>query len=115
MLHIVREHLADTAILQCSGRIVAGPEAESLKDAVACEADKRLVILDLAAVDAIDARGLGLLVFFQTLGFALGFELELANPSPRVRKVLDLTRLDFVLEISHSEDAELPISEHAAV
>lgn len=114
MLRIVREHLADTAILQCFGRIVAGPEAEALKDAVACAADKSQVILDLAAVEAIDARGLGLLVFLQTLGCALGYELELVNPAPRVREVLTLTRLDFVLDISHSEGAGEPISEHAA-
>ena len=114
MLRIVREHLADTVILQCFGRIVAGPEAEALKEAVACEADKRQVILDLAGVEAIDARGLGLLVFLQTLGCALGYELELVNPAPRVREVLDLTRLDFVLDISHAETAGEPTSEHAA-
>lgn len=115
MLRIVSEHIGDMAILQCFGRIVAGPEAESMKDAVACEADKRQVILDLAGVEAIDARGLGLLVFLQTLGYALGYELELANPAPRVREVFDLTRLDFVLDISHSEGAGEPISEHAAL
>ncbi len=114
MLQIVRQHLGDTVILQCFGRIVAGPEADFLKDAVACEADKRQVILDLAGVDAIDARGLGLLVFLQTLGCALGYELELLNPAPRVREVLDLTRLDFVLDISHSKGAGAPMSEHAA-
>ena len=114
MLQIITEQLADTAILHCYGRIVAGVEADSLKDAVAREADKRLVILDLAGVDAIDARGLGLLVFLQTLGYALGFDLQITNPATRVREVLGLTRLDSVLEISHSEDAEERISEHAA-
>lgn len=114
MLRIISEHLEETVILHCFGRIVAGAEAEALKDAVACEADNREVILDLAGVEAIDARGLGLLVFLQTLGCALGYELELVNPAPRVREVLDLTRLDFVLDISHSESAEEPMSEHSA-
>ena len=103
MLRIVVEHLADTTILHCSGRIVAGPEAESLKDAVAREVDKRQVIIDVEKVDAIDARGLGLLVFLQTLGYALGFDLQFTNPPPRVREVLDLTRLDSVLDIWRSE------------
>lgn len=114
MLQIVIEHLSDTVILHCFGRIVAGPEADFLKDAVAREADKRQVIVDLARVDAIDARGLGLLVFLQTLGCALGYELGLTNPTPRVREVLDLTRLDFVLDVSHAEGAKEAISEHAA-
>lgn len=115
MLRIITEHLADTAILNCYGRIVAGLEAESLKDAVACQADKRLVIVDLARVDAIDARGLGLLVFLQTLGYALGFNLQFTNPAPRVRAVLDLMRLDSVLEISPSPGAGAPVRQHAAV
>jgi anti-sigma B factor antagonist len=114
MLRIITENLTDTAIVRCHGRIVAGVEVESLKDAVACEADKRLVIVDLAGVDAIDARGLGLLVFLQTLGYALGFDLQFTNPTPRVREVLDLTRLDSVLEISHLEGAGELISEYAA-
>jgi len=106
MLRIITEHDADTAILHCFGRIIAGAEAETLKDAVAGAADKRLVMLDLTEVDAIDARGLGLLVFLQTLGYALGFDLQLTNPTPRMRELLDLTRLDSVLEITHPEGAE---------
>lgn len=114
MLRIITEHLADATILRLFGRIVAGTEAESLKDAVACEADKRLVMVDLAGVEIIDARGLGLLVFLQTLSYALGFELELTNPAPRVCEVLDLTRLDSVLEIPGPKGVGEPISEHAA-
>ena len=113
MLQIIAEHLGDITILHCFGRIVAGAEADSLKDAVVCEADKRLVIVDLSGVDAIDARGLGLFVFLQTLGYALGFELQVADPAPRVREVLDMTRLDTVLEITRPEGAREPISAHA--
>ncbi len=113
MLRIITEHLGDITILRLFGRIVAGPEVESLKDAVACEADERLVMIDLAGIDAIDARGLGLFVFFQALGCALGFELQLTNPARRVRELLELTRLDSVLEISHSEAVGEPISAHA--
>lgn len=114
MLRIVSEHVADAAILHCFGRIIAGAEAESLKDAVAEQADKRLVMLDLAGVDAIDARGLGLLVFLQTLGYALGFSLQLTNPTPRIRALLDLTRLDSVLEVTRSRRAEVQVSTPAA-
>jgi anti-sigma B factor antagonist len=114
MLRISTEHLPDTAILRCYGRIVAGTEAESFKETVACEANKRLVMVDLAGVTAIDARGLGVLVFLQTLGYALGFALELANPTRRVWEVLDLTRLTSVLEISQTEAREKDLSGHAA-
>ncbi len=113
MLRIVAEHLEDITVLHCYGRIVAGTEADSLKDAVACEADKRLVMVDLAGVDAIDARGLGLLVFLQILGYALGFDLQFTNPTAHVREMLDLTRLDSILEISSPEGSGGLISEHA--
>lgn len=113
MLRIIAEHVADTTTLRCFGRIVAGAEADSLKDAVACEADKSIVVLDLSGVEAIDARSLGLFVFLRTLGYALGFELQFTNPAPRVREVLDLTRLDSLLELPHSEGAGARISEHA--
>ena len=114
MLRVITERLADTTILHCFGRIVAGAEAESLKGAVAREADKRQVIIDVGGVDAIDARGLGLLVFLQTLGYALGFELEFSNPAPRVREVLDLIRLDSVLETSRPGGVGGQMSDSAA-
>lgn len=114
MLRITTEHLADTAILHCFGRIVAGTEVESLKDSVAQQAEKRLVVVDLAGVDAVDARGLGLLLFLQALGCALGFEVEFANPTSRVGQLLDLTRLDSVLEISNSQRTEGKFSAHVS-
>src|SRR6266853_1476525 len=99
MLRVVVEHTADTAILRCVGRVVAGEEVHALQDTVVSHANKHVVLLDLAGVDSIDAAGLGLLMFFQTLGRALGFELKLLQPSERVREMLEITKLDSVLEI----------------
>jgi anti-sigma B factor antagonist len=98
MLQVAVEHSADTAILHCVGRIVAGDEADVLKAAVMCQASRRVVLLDLAGVETVDAAGLGLLIFLQTTGCAVGFELQLTNPTRRVRELLELTRLDSVLE-----------------
>jgi ABC-type transporter Mla MlaB component len=44
--------------------------------------------LDLAGVEAIDAAGLGLLVSLHTLGYVVGFGLQVQNPVPRVRTLL---------------------------
>ena len=60
----------------------------------------------LRGVEAIDAAGLGLLVFLHTLGHAVGFELQVRNPMPRVRELLELTRLDSVLEISDEAEGQ---------
>jgi anti-anti-sigma factor len=106
MLERLVERHADTAILHCVGRIVAGDEVRRLRNLVMCQADKRVVLLDLAGVDRIDAAGLGLLVSLQTLGYAVGFELQLLDPQPLVRELLELTGLDSVLEIVPSDDVQ---------
>jgi anti-anti-sigma factor len=85
-----------------------------LRNAVTCQADKRIVLLDLAAVDRIDAAGLGLLVLLHTLGYAVGFELQVRKPQTRVRELLELTRLNSVLKIEPSDEVEatgLPVQE----
>ena len=106
MLQVVVEHTADTVVLRCVGRIVAGEEVHALQDTVVSHTDKHVVLLDLAGVDSIDAAGLGLLMFFQTLGRALGFELTLLQPSERVREMLEITKLDSVLEVCCSNHVE---------
>jgi len=104
MLRIVVERSSDTALLRCIGRIVAGDEARALRDSVMCQADKRVVVLDLSEVDVADAAGLGVLVFTQTLASLVGFNLKVLNPSERVRELLAITGLDSVVEISYSEE-----------
>src|SRR5207244_13185247 len=75
MLQVVVEHTADTVVLRCVGRIVAGEEVHALQDTVVSHTDKHVVLLDLAGVVSIDAAGLVLLMFFLTVGRALGFFL----------------------------------------
>ena len=106
MLQVVVEHSADTVILRCVGRIVAGDEAHVLQDAVANQADKRVVLLDLAGVTGIDAAGLGLLLFLQILSCVAGFDLKLLCPSARVREMLEIAHLDSVFEICTCHDVE---------
>ena len=110
MLQIIVERSMDSALLRCSGRLVAGDGVLRLHEAVLCQADKRSVQLDLLGVESIDAAGLGLLVFFHTLGCVAGFELQLRNPVRRVRELLKLTALDSVLEIQPADEAELQLS-----
>lgn len=99
MLQILVERSLDSALLRCSGRLVAGEEILRLREAVICEADKCRVQLDIAEVEAIDAAGLGVLVSLYTLGCVVGFEFQVRNPIRRVRKLLELTRLDSVLGV----------------
>ncbi|HXW90711.1 MAG TPA: STAS domain-containing protein [Terriglobales bacterium] len=99
MLRIVVEQSMDSAVVRCSGRLVAGKAVLRLREAVMCLADKRIVQLDLAGVEAIDAAGLGLLISLHTLGQVVGFKLQVRNPVRRVGELLKLTRLESVLDI----------------
>ena len=61
----------------------------------------------------MDAAGLGLLIFLQKKGYAVGFELQLTNPTRHVRELLRLTRLDSVFEtVSYSGEPQFSQSTH---
>jgi anti-anti-sigma factor len=113
MLGIVVEQSLDSAVLRCSGRLVAGKEVLHLREAVVCLAHKRRVQLDLAGVKAIDAAGLGLLISLHTLGHVVGFKLQVRNPARRVCELLKLTKLESVLDILPLDETE-QVCGHAA-
>jgi anti-sigma B factor antagonist len=112
MLTTAIERKGSTTIIRCVGRIVVGEELSQLRDAVLCELGQQTIVLDLRAVEAIDAGGLGLFVFLHTCAHGLGTELKLRNPPQRMAELLRLTNLDFVLEIFPSENV---VPRHAAV
>jgi anti-anti-sigma factor len=91
------ERQGSTTIVRCVGRIVVGKELLKLRDAVLCELGQQTIMLDLARVEAIDAGGLGLLVFLHTCVHGLGAGLMLGARSPQVENALRLTKLNSVL------------------
>lgn len=97
MLTITVEHVGESVTLQCVGRIVLGDETALL--CAVMQQEGRKVILDLTQVDAIDAAGIGALLSLQ----AAGIYLRLMNPTPQVREVLRLTKMDSILEICPSQ------------
>ena len=97
MLTITVEHVGESVMLQCVGRIVLGDETALL--CAVMQQEGRKVILDLTQVDAIDAAGIGALLSLQ----AAGIYLRLVNPTPQVREVLRITKVDSILEICPSQ------------
>ncbi len=112
MLEIRIERRGKTAVLSCSGRIDIGEALTRLREAVISELGAATVVLDLARVTAIDAAGLGLLMFLHTRAAGRGCQLKLCAPSPQVSGVLALTRLDSVLTICSSDELDRKV-EHA--
>jgi anti-anti-sigma factor len=100
MLTVTTEQFGNVVTLRCTGRIVRGQETAILCAAV--EHHGRDLVLDLAAVDAIDAAGIGLLVSLQ----AAGIYLKLVNPTKQVREVFRVTKLESIFEIREFQSVE---------
>lgn len=100
MLRITAEKPGTVTILHLQGRIVNGVEEKSLRKAVLSQTDASAIVLDLAKVNTIDARGLGLLLELRDWTHARGVEFRLVNVTKLVQQVLELTELNSVFEIS---------------
>jgi anti-sigma B factor antagonist len=97
--------LGDVTIVSCTGRIVAGPENESLRDHVrALLPDRRDVVLDLAGVGFIDSSGLGTMVRLLTSLRRAQGDLKLCNLPDSVRKLLKLTNLILLFDTHGCEE-----------
>lgn len=114
MLNLRVERRQQTAVVHCSGRIDMGESLTRLREALITQMSAREIFLDLSQVTAIDAAGLGLLVFLHTRAAGRGCTLKLLAPSLQVMNVLSLTRLDSVLTIASAVEArqlERPLPE----
>ncbi|MGC2110944.1 MAG: STAS domain-containing protein [Candidatus Korobacteraceae bacterium] len=99
MLRVDIQSAPGMVTLRCSGRIVLGVEAETLRCMVTSRAEEVLV-LDLRGVHAVDAAGLGLLVELCSWAQRRNSVLAIANPSRRVHKLIAMTRLHSVLRMA---------------
>ncbi len=99
------EEGATETIVRCSGKITA-ESAETfqteIRDRVipisrgkGVDVTQRVVV-DLSGVSYIDSTGLGALLGVWTAGQRRGCDLEITNLSPRVEKLVNLTKLDQV-------------------
>src|SRR2546423_6912880 len=115
MLKIHTRNLGDVAVVSVQGRIVNG-ETASLREAVGSEVAARsqtrgrAIVLDLARVSAVDASGLGLMLELRELAERRDVRLKLANASGFVRRILEVTRLDSVFELSNDREPMTVIS-----
>ena len=99
MLKVHAKNFGNVAILCLRGRIVNG-ETETLRKAVHSVSEVSAVILDLARVTTVDARGLGVMLELREQAEAKGIRFQLMNVSRLVGRVLAVTRLDSVFQIT---------------
>src|SRR5579864_7992681 len=104
MLNTNSQKLGDSTVLWCQGRIVIGDAYAILCNAVLRQTHTRTLILDLAQVDRIDAGGLGVLLGLREWAYSHAIRFQLMNVINQVEHVLELTKLDRVLEFCSVED-----------
>jgi anti-sigma B factor antagonist len=97
--------VSHVTIVDITGRIKLGDETGQLREAVAnlISQKKMKILLNLAGVDYIDSTGVGELVSsFITVRNA-GGDLKLLNLTPKVKDILNVTKLYTVLDIRDDE------------
>jgi anti-sigma B factor antagonist len=104
MLHVTAQQLGDASVLRCRGRFVTGEAYEILRATAMSEGHARLLVLDLAEVDRIDAGGLGVLLGLREWARAHAIRFKLMNVMNRVERLLELTELDRVFEFCSVRD-----------
>ena len=104
MLNTTVQKLGDTTVLRCQGRIVVGDAYTILRNAVLSQTCTRMLVVDLAQVDRIDAGGLGVLLGLRQWAYSHAIRLRLMNVMNQVEQVLQLTKLDRVFEFCSVRD-----------
>ena len=104
MLKVDIQSAPPVVTLVCSGRIVLGVEAETLR-CVATARSERHLLLELSHVSRIDAAGLGVLVELHRWAEQRSATLTIANPSPRAHNLIALTSLNRVLHLCGCDGA----------
>jgi len=99
MLNVHAKKLGTVVVLYLQGQIVTG-ETEILRDAVQSVSEVSAVILDLARVTTIDAGGLGVMLQLREQAESKGIRFGLMNVTKQIGRVLEITRLDSVFQIT---------------
>lgn len=96
-------------ILELSGRLTMGEATDKVDAALRklIDAGERALLLDCAGVPVVDSQGIKSLVWGLTSLQKRGGRLKLLRITPRVREVLDMTRLLTVIETFDDEAAAL--------
>jgi anti-anti-sigma factor len=99
MLKVHTRKLGNVTVVSVQGRIVNG-ETTSLREVVDAQSTVNTVLLDLSRVSTIDASGLGLMLEMREQTQSKGIRFKLMNVTKLVGRVLEVTKLDSVFEIT---------------
>ena len=90
---------ADTAVVRCEGRLVAGVTDLLYTEVKPLIPLTKLVVLDLTDLTHMDSMGIGILIRLYVSAKSAGCELQLINLGKRIRELLGVTHLLSVFSI----------------
>ena len=108
VLKIKRREEDDVVVLEVSGKVMGGPDAEKFKGVIAelIEAGEKKLLIDLSAVPWMNSSGVGILISAYTSMKNAGASVKFLNINERVKSILMVTKLLTVFESYYSrEDA----------
>lgn len=100
-MELKTKKLEDILVIEVNGEIMGGADAEDFRNIIyeAIEEDNANVVIDLASASWMNSSGLGMLISGLTTTRSSGGDLRLANLSDRVRRPLEITKLESVFLI----------------
>ena len=103
------ECLQDLAVVRCSGRMVRGAALDQFRRRIEQLMEQlgrvRVLVLDVSAVEQLDAGGLGTLLQVRRWAAQRSVKVKLANPPAFFRRLLEATHLTSMFEISSLKEA----------
>jgi anti-sigma B factor antagonist len=99
--------IGNVVVIDISGKITHGEGNLRLREMVhdLLGKNNKKILLNLGEVHYVDSSGMGELVRIYTTIRDQGGEVRLVNPSSRIKGLLEMTRLNAVFQIEHSEAA----------
>jgi anti-anti-sigma regulatory factor len=85
MFDVHVDTVGDLTVIECEGRLVRSESAFKLRQAVICQSEARVIMLDFSGVTAIEGGGLGMLLFLQRWAYDHDVRLKLFNPTQAVQ------------------------------
>lgn len=94
----------DVLVITIEGEIMGGNEEDNFRKVIyqAIENDQVNFVLDLATAKWMNSSGLGMLITALTTVRSSGGDLKLANVSERVKRPIEITKLDTVFSFYNS-------------
>jgi anti-sigma B factor antagonist len=106
---VTTRELGEALVVDVIGRIALADGTVAVRDVIRGLVDqgKKRIVVNLNGVDYVDSAGLGELVRMHATVHSHGGELKFVNPSKNVNNLLQITKLDKVLEIEQDEASAL--------